>query len=67
MSRYDQQHYWSEKPWRLDRRPIRRLWRENFKLAADRERLGLHGPAISPTRRNPERQMEVPGGAAVSL
>ncbi len=40
---------------------------ENHELPADHARLELHGAALSPTRGNPGRHMEVPGGAAGKL
>ena len=49
---------------RLDRYPVRRLRRQDAELPADHERLELHGAALSSARRNPERQMEIPGAAA---
>ena len=56
-----------EKRGRLGRDPVRRLRRQNSQLPADHARLELHGAALSPARRNPERQVEIPGGAASEL
>jgi hypothetical protein len=41
--------------------------RQNSELSADHERLELHGAALSSARRNPERQVDIPGSAACEL
>ena len=56
-----------EKRGRLGRHPVRRLRRQDPELPADHEGLELHGAALSPARRNPERQVEIPGAAAGQL
>ena len=56
-----------EKRRRLDRHPVRRLRRQDSELPADHEGLELHGAALSAARRNPERQLEIPGAAASEL
>ena len=52
---------------RVDRHPVRRLRRQSPELPADREGLELHRAALSAARRNPERQVEIPGAAASQL
>ena len=47
--------------------PVRRLRWKDSELPADHERLELHGAALSSALRNPERQVEVPGGPASKL
>ena len=62
-----QRHHGEEKRRWLGRGPVRRLRRQNSKLPADRERLELHGAALSSPPRNPQRHMEIPGGAGGEL
>jgi len=52
---------------RRGRRSIRRIPRQDSELVADYAGLELHGAALSPAHRNPERHMEIPGGAAREL
>ena len=64
---FDQQYHRAEKRRRLDRDPVRRLRRQDCKLPADHEGLELHRAALSASRRNSERQMEIPGAATSEL
>ena len=64
---FAQQHHGEEERRRLGRHPVRRLRRQDPQLPADHAGLELHGAALSPARRNPERQVEIPGGATGQL
>src|SRR6202040_4335649 len=46
---------------------VRRLRRRDFELFADYGGLELHGAILSPARRSPERQMEIPRSAGREL
>ena len=46
---------------------VRRVRRQDSQLSADHARLELHGAALSPTQRNPRRNLEVPGSAAAMI
>ena len=52
---------------RLGHDPVRRLRRQDAELPADHAGLELHGAPLPSARGNPERHMEVPGGAARAL
>ena len=56
-----------EKRGRLGRCSVRRLRRQDSELLADYARLELHGAALSPARRSPERHMEILRSAAREL
>ena len=64
---FAQQHHGEEERRRLDHHPVRRLRRQDSELPADHEGLELHGAALSSARGDPERQVEIPGGAAGEL
>ena len=64
---FAQQHHRQEERRWLDRDPVRRLRRQDSELPADHEGLELHRAALSAARRNPERQVEIPGAAAGEL
>ena len=52
---------------RFGRHPVRRLRRQDSELPADHAGLELHGAALSSAPRDPQRHMEISGGAAGKL
>jgi hypothetical protein len=54
-------------PTGLHRHPVRRLRRQDSELPADHEWLELHRATLPAARRNPERQVAIPGTAAGQL
>ncbi len=61
---FGQQHHREEESGRLGDGAVRRLRRQDRQLPADHQGLELHRAALSAEAGNPERQMEIPGGAA---
>jgi hypothetical protein len=61
---HDQQHYREEGRRWLDDGAIRRLRRQDPELHPHHEGLELHGKAVPSARRDPGRQLEIPGSPA---
>ena len=55
-----EQYHVEEKCGWFGHRSVRRLRRQDSELLADHAGLELHGAPLSPTRRNPERLVEIP-------
>ena len=64
---FAQQHHGEEERRRLGRHPVRRLRRQDPELPADHAGLELHGAALSPARRDPERHLDIPRSRADRL